>query len=117
LRTAENNIPSEATAALVRAMISATLKLGIQGIFGRLVVSELPDNLWNPDFEMKEGNSADVWVRARHLCPPGCPIKIKYCFTALKIEDVVSKRKSRPYAVSSARLVGNDIEVLLQPFS
>jgi hypothetical protein len=112
----KNHVPSEATFALLQAMLGATSKLGIQGIFRRLVVSELPDTLWPPDFEMNE-EAGNVSVRARHLCPPGCPVSIGHCFTALKIEEIVSKRKSRPYQVSSVSATGEEVHVLLNLFS
>jgi hypothetical protein len=115
LRAHENSEQYVAALALMQAMLSATTKLGIQGIFRRLVASELPDNLWQPDIELNEG-AGHVSVRARHLCPPSCPLTIQHCFTALKIENIVSKRKSQPYAVSSVRSAGDDIEVSLQLF-
>jgi len=106
-----------ATFELVEAMLSASSKLGIQGIFRRMVVAELPDNPWLREIEMNEEGAGNIVVRARHLCPPSCPVTVKQCFTALKIEEMVCKKSAKPYAVSSARLVENRVEVLLQPFS
>lgn len=113
----ENSEQYTATVALMQAMLSATVKLGIQGIFRRLAASELPDNLWSSDIEIIEEVTGTLSVKARHLCPPSCSLVVRHCFTALKIEEIVCKRKSAPYAVSSVDSIGDDVEVRLQLFS
>ena len=111
----ENSLEYAATFALMEAMLSASSKLGIQGIFRKLVVSEAPENLWPQDIEMID-EEMGILVKARHLCHPNCPKTPRRCFTALKIEDIVCKRKSQSYEVSSVRPDGDDIEVRLHLF-
>lgn len=113
----QETVQLQATFELVEAMLSAASKLGIQGIFRRLVVAELPDNPWLREIEIDAEEAGNIVVRARHLCPPSCAVTLKQCFTALKIEDLLCKKRSKPYAISSARLIDTRVEVLLKPFS
>ena len=117
MKAHENSEQSIATAALMQAMLNPTTKLGIQGIFRRLAPSELPDTLWGSNIEVVEETTGLLLIRARHLCPPSCSLIPRHCFTALKLEDIICKRKSQPYAVSSVDRVGDDVEVRLQLFS
>jgi hypothetical protein len=39
------------------------------------------------------------------------------CLTALKVEEVVSTQKARPYTVESVRVTGTEVEFRLYPFS
>lgn len=113
----EDQVRLQATIELVDAAFSAASKLGIQGLFRKLLVAELPDNPWLKEIEINDEDAGNIFVKARHLCTPRCPINLRECITALKIEDMICKKKSEPYSIASVRPAGTRVKVLLRRFT
>ena len=104
-----------ATSVLLDAMLAAARKLQIEGIFLRTVAAELPSNPWLSNLHCSENDSV-MTVRTTHRCPPDCALTPMKCLTALKVEEVMSTQKARPYTIASLRVTGTDVEIELHPF-
>ena len=105
-----------ASSVLLDAMLAAARKLQIEGIFLRTVAAELPRNPWLSNMRSSENDSV-MTVQTTHQCPPDCALTATKCLTALKVEEVVSTQKARPYTIESVRATGTEVEVRLYPFS
>jgi hypothetical protein len=98
------------------AMLSAARKLGLEGTFLRLVAAELPDDSWLSACTLSDGGDGALLAAAEHLCLDDCPGTPAHCLTALKIEEVVSKKMGRPYTVVSAAPEAGSLTLRLRPF-
>jgi hypothetical protein len=105
-----------ASSVLLDAMLAAARKLQIEGIFLRTVAAELPSNPWLSNMRCSENDSL-MTVQTIHHCPPDCALTPTKCLTALKVEEVVSTQKRRPYTIESVQVTGTEIEIRLYPFS
>jgi hypothetical protein len=98
------------------AMVRAARKLGLESTFLRLVAAELPDDSWLSACALSESDDGSVVAAAEHFCLGECGNLPGHCLTALKIEEAVSRRMGRPYAVESATREARRLSLRLRPF-
>ena len=103
------------SADFAAAMVAAARKLGLEGIFLRLVAAELPEESWPSLSTLSEDAERVLTVRAPHCCPGGCTGTAKHCLTALKIEETVSKKMGSPYTVQSVQVEGPFLLLRISP--
>lgn len=113
MRTQEAAVLSSSDIA--SAMLNAARQLGLEGTFPRMVAAELPEAAWAPTMTLCEMDDV-MKVTAAHHCVPGCTAAPGHCRTALKLEEVVSRKRGRPYAVHTLRVEGDFLIACLRPF-
>lgn len=93
------------------AMLAAARKLGVEGVFLRLVAAELPEK-WISPLEIRDADG-HVVVTTLHSCGPLCGGSPGRCLAALKVEEIVARKKGRPHVTDSLRITGDKMEIHL----
>jgi hypothetical protein len=109
-----DDLPGLSPYDLASAMVNAARKLGLEGTFLRIAAEELPDSGWTVHTETDTAGRG-VMATAAHACVTDCCPADGKCLTALKVEQVVSRERGRPYVIASVRLRSRKLLVRLKP--